>query len=482
MALFALIGSSAMAQEVTLDFTVVDPSDETGKTSYWGFPSGSDNKLTEEKSFTYDGYTVKVAAPDGYYWHNKDHYLLFGKMGATLTLPAFDFDVERIDIEGNGNASAGTKQNIFVGDEAVSTETTGAQGTNYFQIAEGKQAAGTIYVIKVTSKHNNQIRTIKIWKKGAGTKQAAEISWSSPSATVTIGADDNIFPTLTNPNNLTVSYTSSKEEVATVDASGHVTLVAAGSTKISAVFEGNDSYEASTVSYNLTVKEVTQETEKTIAELYDLTAATANIKLKISNGKVVYVNGTSAYVRDGAKAMYFYNTGLDLPLNATVSGTVNVDLDIYKGLHEVKKNSNTNADNLVITASSEEAVPVEATFANLAANNYTNDLIIIKDQSVIEDGGKWYIQSGDTKVQLYKKDADYSQYVSETKKYDITAIATVYNSNAQLTPISFSETTNIQNMTIDTDVSAPIYSLDGRRVDQNYRGVVIQNGVKRIQK
>lgn len=40
----------------------------------------------------------------------------------------------------------------------------------------------------------------------------------------------------------------------------------------------------------------------------------------------------------------------------------------------------------------------------------------------------------------------------------------------------------IQNMTIDTDASAPIYSLDGRRVDQNYRGVVIQNGVKRIQK
>ena len=184
LALFGLIGTNAMAQEVTLDFTVVDPSDETGKTSYWGFPSGSENKLTDEKSFTYGGYTVKVAAPDGYYWHNKDHYLLFGKMGATLTLPAFDFDVERIDIEGNGNASAGTKQNIFVGDEAVSTETTGAQGTNYFQIAEGKQAAGTVYVIKVTSKHNNQIKTIKIWKKGTSgdTPQPTDISNTAETA------------------------------------------------------------------------------------------------------------------------------------------------------------------------------------------------------------------------------------------------------------------------------------------------------------
>ena len=257
VALLAMFVGQVFAQEVTLDFTVTDPADETGKTSAWGFPASSKNKTVEAKAYIYDGYTVIVAGSEGegYYWHDKDHYLLFGKQGAYLTLPAFDFDVERIDVEGNSAASSGVKQNIFVGDEAVSTETTGAQGTNYFTIAEGKQAAGTIYTLKVTSKHNNQVKTIKIWKKGAGTKQAADISWSNPSATVTIGADDNIFPTLNNPHNLTVSYSSSKEDVATIDANGNVTLVAAGSAKISAIFEGNDTYEASTVSYNLTVKD-----------------------------------------------------------------------------------------------------------------------------------------------------------------------------------------------------------------------------------
>lgn len=168
VALLAMIGLNISAQEVTLDFTITDPSDESGKTSIWGFPASSKNKTVEEQSFTYNGYTVKVAGSEGegYYWHDKDHYLLFGKQGAYLTLPAFNFDVERIDIEGNSSASTGVKQNIFVGDEAVSTETVGAQGTNIFTIAEGKQAAGTIYTIKVNSKHNNQIRTIKIWKKG----------------------------------------------------------------------------------------------------------------------------------------------------------------------------------------------------------------------------------------------------------------------------------------------------------------------------
>ena len=167
VALMAMLIGKASAQEVTLDFTLATGDD--GKTSEWGFPAGSSNKTVEEKSFTYGNYTIKVAGSEGngYYWHDKDHYLLFGKQGATLTLPAFDFDVERIDIEGTSGASTGIKQNIFVGDEAVSTETTGAKDvTNEFVIAEGKQAAGTIFTIKVTSNHNNQIKTIKIWKKG----------------------------------------------------------------------------------------------------------------------------------------------------------------------------------------------------------------------------------------------------------------------------------------------------------------------------
>ena len=197
VALMAMIIGKASAQEVTLDFTLATGDD--GKTSEWGFPAGSSNKTVEEKSFTYGNYTVKVAGSEGngYYWHDKDHYLLFGKQGATLTLPAFDFDVERIDIEGTSGASTGIKQNIFVGDEAVSTETTGAKDvTNQFVIAEGKQAAGTIYTIKVTSNHNNQIKTIKIWKKGTVSggdepaTPAKEMSVADALAyTIALGAD-----------------------------------------------------------------------------------------------------------------------------------------------------------------------------------------------------------------------------------------------------------------------------------------------------
>ena len=151
-----MIGMNVSAQEVTIDFSGTDN---------WGMGT---EKVTEAKSYTYNGLTIKLTPSEGNYfrWYETGNILL-GKSGATLEFPAFNFDVERIDIVGTSSASTAVKQNIFVGDEAVSTETTGAKDvTNIYAIAAGKQTAGTIYTLKVTSNHNTQITKILIWKKG----------------------------------------------------------------------------------------------------------------------------------------------------------------------------------------------------------------------------------------------------------------------------------------------------------------------------
>lgn len=88
-----------------------------------------------------------------------------------------------------------------------------------------------------------------------------DLAWSATGASVTIGADDNIFPTLTNTDNVDVVYGSSATGVATINASGTVTLVAAGNSTISAAFEGNAQYNAKTVSYDLTVNDAEIEPE-----------------------------------------------------------------------------------------------------------------------------------------------------------------------------------------------------------------------------
>ena len=169
VALLAMFGLNINAQEVTIDFS--------GSTDNWGIGT---TKLVEAQSFTYGGYTITLEGTtgNGYRWYESGNIIL-GKQGATLTLPAFSFDVERIDVVGTSGASAAVTQNIFVGDEAVSTETTGAKDvTNQYVIAENKQAAGNVYVLKVTSNHNTQITKILIWKKGTtgGTVAAPEFS------------------------------------------------------------------------------------------------------------------------------------------------------------------------------------------------------------------------------------------------------------------------------------------------------------------
>lgn len=85
-------------------------------------------------------------------------------------------------------------------------------------------------------------------------KEEAGLAWSADKATVTIGADNNEFPTLTNPNKLAVTYTSSKETVATIAADGTITLVGEGKTTITAASEETDKYLAGSVSYTLTVE------------------------------------------------------------------------------------------------------------------------------------------------------------------------------------------------------------------------------------
>ncbi|MCR4844462.1 MAG: carbohydrate-binding domain-containing protein [Bacteroidales bacterium] len=85
-------------------------------------------------------------------------------------------------------------------------------------------------------------------------KGSGGIAWSASSCTVNIDDETHSFPTLSNPGNQTVSYASSNERVATIGRDGTVTLVAEGSTTITATAEANDAYEATSVSYDLTVK------------------------------------------------------------------------------------------------------------------------------------------------------------------------------------------------------------------------------------
>ena len=78
------------------------------------------------------------------------------------------------------------------------------------------------------------------------------LAFSEPTAIATVG-EAFTPPELVNPHELAVTWESSDETVATVDSDGLVTILAAGTTTIRAVFAGSDSYNAGSASYELTV-------------------------------------------------------------------------------------------------------------------------------------------------------------------------------------------------------------------------------------
>ena len=173
--------------EVTLDFT----SNDT-----WKIPV-KDAMGKTEQTFTNGTYSIKLAAPDGYYYNIKDKFLMLGKKGATLTLPAFTFPVSKIEVVGTKNASGKVEQNIFVGESEVSTKTVGANKTNTYEIGAENQAVGTEYVFKVLSAQNTQITKINIYKAEGKQKKSAGLKFSETTVDYELGTTFTA-PTFTN--------------------------------------------------------------------------------------------------------------------------------------------------------------------------------------------------------------------------------------------------------------------------------------------
>lgn len=146
----------AAIYKVEFDFT----------TNNWGLPTGYNKG---EASYTNEaGYTITFGISSSGHkimGSDSDCNLIFGKEDATLSLPAFPFAVSKIKVFGKKGASGKVTQNIFVGNEAVSTETTNATEDHIYEIAEGYQAAGNIYTLKVTNANNTQITKIVVYAK-----------------------------------------------------------------------------------------------------------------------------------------------------------------------------------------------------------------------------------------------------------------------------------------------------------------------------
>ena len=236
----------------------------------------------------------------------------------------------------------------------------------------------------------------------------AELSYPVEAYTATLG-EENEFPVLANPNELAVTYTSSNEEVATIDAEGNITLVAAGETTITATSEATDAFKAGEASYVLTVEE---QQVPGVGVQYQLVTSTD----EITSGKYLIVSAT----QDGTNVAF--NGSLET-LDATfsnkaveiVNNTITTDEAIYFNI-DVENGTLQSASGLYIGVSSNN----NGLKQTENAETYTNTFAINEDgQAVVSavfDGSTMtlrfnyakdqlrfrYYKSGQQPIYLYK--------------------------------------------------------------------------------
>lgn len=217
------------AQKVTLDFTDANNT--------WGLGKGSDNKTTDETSYTNGTYTIKVAGANGCYYHDGNKTMIFGKKDAYMILPKMDFKVSKIEIVFSSGGSGKTTYNIFVGDKAVSSEATGCKANTVMEIESGSQNPGTEYTIKVLNDNNFQFMKINFYEAGndatVDIKNTQETAYTVSKAIELVDAGEGLN------DKVYVKGTVKTVEEISVDY-GNATYVITDGTKDITIFRGSD--------------------------------------------------------------------------------------------------------------------------------------------------------------------------------------------------------------------------------------------------
>ena len=280
-----------------------------------------------------------------------------------------------------------------------------------------------------------------------------------------------------------LTWSSSNNKVATVDQAGNVKGVAAGKAKITVKSDNGLS-----ASCEVTVEALNP---VDVAEFKQLEVGEETL-LKLENAEVLYVYENTAYIRDAKGCIMFSNTGLNLKKNDRVSGTLVAKLGQNNNILQVVGiDGSTNDSGLTIKAGA-EVQPREVNLEDLTEADYS-DYVVVKAAQLKKDGGVW-ATSGDARAKVVNKFQDKSITVAsgyDGKYFDIPAIYGTDVLNNEVvnelymvkSPTQVDAPTGISVLSIDSrQTGGALYNMQGQRVGKDYKGLIIKNGKKILNK
>ena len=309
-----------------------------------------------------------------------------------------------------------------------------------------------------------------------GKMAAPTLTFNPTAATYTFG-EAFAKPTLNNPSNVAVTYSSTNKAVATVNASGDITAVAAGETTIKATNAGDDNHTGKETSYILTVKNgaaavATVPTAKTGL------AFTGSAQALVTAGTAT--NGTMQYSLDNK------TWGNDVP-----TGTNAGNYTVY---YKVKGNANYNDANGGSIPVTINKAAGSISYANTTINKmegddtFTNELTCSGDGTVTfastdktvatinESGVVTILKAGTTTITATVTDGKNYTYATNTATYTLNVERAIVKYDLWIGTTQVTED-NLNNVLGDNDKTFQYFPTVNKLFITNSNGQSIESRI-----
>ena len=285
-----------------------------------------------------------------------------------------------------------------------------------------------------------------------------------------------------------LTWESKDTSVATVDENGVVKGICAGTCEI--VATSDKGIQASCI---VTIVELPH---YTIDAFKQLPVGEVGI-LELTNTEVLFAYQKNdiqiAYLRDATGTIMLYDANLPIQTNDILNGTVIVKTGISNKVPQaIGIGESTNDEKLTIVAGS-GAQPREVSFEDLTEADYS-DLVVVKATKLKRSNGIW-AYNGSNRIRVWDNEFGISTGLTSSEKftgkfYDVTAIyGTDIKSNVFINQLNVTkpveeveDPTGIEQVESSKVKVESYYNLAGQRVNNGYKGLVIKNGKKHMNK
>ena len=272
-----------------------------------------------------------------------------------------------------------------------------------------------------------------------------------------------------------------------------------GKLNLTASYAGDASNKPASKSYTLTVykgymslaemlEDVTNGNEKWKTGVLASYWGVLESSMSAVVSQVIYSNGSYTYINDGTTNMLLYGSGLGLTAGSLISGdaaskAIYGTLKNYNGLPEFAVSKN----DIEFTVVSEGPTPTPTTITVDKLGDNINAYVQIVDAEYVSASSKnLTFTVGEASFTVYNQwNVAVSDLVAGAK-YTLTGMGSVYNTSNQLYLISFDKTADPTGINAveaaKTLQNGAIYNVAGQQVTKSYKGLVIKNGKKVVQK